>query len=60
MEKPSLIARDLEKLGDVAKITGQREKAVSYYDRSTQIYRQLEKSKELERLRKTEGIPAQN
>jgi hypothetical protein len=26
MEKPSLIARDLQKLGDVAKIIGQREK----------------------------------
>jgi len=52
MEKPGLIARDLEKLGDVSEITGQRQEALSYYKRSILIYQQLKGNEDLERLSK--------
>jgi len=56
-----LIARDLEKLGDVSEITGQKEEAFSYYERSLLIYQQLNDNKGLKRLsKKINDIRKQN
>ena len=52
LEKPAMIARDLEKLGDIAEIVEQKKKALSYYERSLLIYQQLNDSKGLKRLSK--------
>jgi len=37
---------------DLSKATGQREKALSFYKRSIQIYQQLKSNEDLERLSK--------
>jgi len=61
IEKPDMIARDLEKLGDVSEITGQTEEAFSHYERSLLIYQQLNDNKGLKRLsKKIEDIKKQN
>jgi len=61
LEKPGLIARDLEKLGDVTEITGQKKEAFSYYERSLLIYQQLNDNKGLKRVsQKIDGIRKQN